>query len=251
MRGWIFDKQGPLSALTLFSSNNQRGTTVSGLAREDVAQAFTTFPQARLSGFVSLLPTQDIPGRLCLRGSYRYGETTINFAFEEQPVSLGIAAPGVAIKPPPSDTPDASGGIVLIVIPGWEPPQNFLQTVEKSAQDLQSRLWIFQNRPPSNDSETVSISASKLKAPANAVASLLWGRTHLLRRIIVAGPINEPFINEQILPLITASPIPHIAWLIADEPLSAVPMQIRGKRFESYELKALTCEDLIRIIAKH
>jgi hypothetical protein len=248
VRGWIFDQQGPLSALTLFARNNQPGTTVSQLVREDVALPFISFPQARLSGFVSLLPTQDIPGKVCLQGAYRHGDTIINFAFDEHPVSLGIAAPGATIETPPASTPDATGGVALIVTPGWEPPEELVEVFKSDAHELCSRLWIFSNQAPLDSAEALSISDSVLTAPLDSVASMLWGRTHLLRRIVVVGRLDAHFMNRQILPLIAASPTPRIVWLLEEEPPAPLATLIRGEQFDSYRLKTLTPDQLRRII---
>lgn len=250
VRGWIFDQHGSLSGLTLYSSSSQPGTTVSQLVRMDVEQAFSSFPQARLSGFVSLLPTQDIPRQLCLRGSYRHGDTIVNFVFEEHPVSLGIAVPGVTIEPPPLCTPDATGGIALIITPGWEPSPELLQVFEDSAQGFQSRLWIFDDRETPAEVNTLSITDSVLKAPVHLVASMLWGRTHLFRQIVIAGRVDMDFINRQILPLIAEIPTPKITWLFSDDQLSPLAGQIRGQCFEVHKLERLTRQDLVRIAGR-
>lgn len=255
VRGWIFERTGPISQLQIVSLHENRAITVYGLERLDVLAKFHKYPQARLSGFVSRFPSHHLETpleMLQLRGSCISDDTQMNFIFEQHPVSYGVHQPGGYIALP-ANNPLPANPILVIAILGGVPLRSDIVGALSEYASLHNLLPVVFSDHSTTGLDAASSSPlwrNRVSVPCDSFAGSLWGKGNYVYQIVVFGSVDEKFLTKQLAPIMTIPSAPQISWIVSECASLELPPELRGFGVQILESSRCSASQLIWLISQ-
>lgn len=209
VRGWIFETQYALADLTIFTPERLVGCNVFGLERLDVSRNFPSLAQARLSGFLSVLPIVGaIPNTLQLRGTYHSEDGQISIIFEPSEISYGVARPGRTISRPLTCATPRDRWLAIAVGATEKPTIDTISAIVRYANHNKMSVHTF------GDCAEEMFTSLAGKIPGVTFHS---HRTHELAGILscpdcsgmqlmLLGTVGEAFMREHVAPGLARTP---------------------------------------------
>ena len=245
VRGWIFDASSELKHLRIIHPFGDTGTTIANLVRDDVVVNMRSYPHARTSGFLSLLPLRQAIHELQLRASYHISEEQINVIFETTPVSLGVTNPGEILRASGISLSEEKNYVAIILLPQSVPNTSIIECILQEQAALASSVVVFSDMLKKNLDELSSAPMwhRRIDASLRDVAGTLLQFRKSLSKIFAVGPLESEIVRTQVLPVLAHPPTPQLTWIPSVIGNSAItnliPRELRGKLIEAVTLGRL------------